>query len=130
MLTEFRKLKNMEPTVVTGRSSPRFANSVINQQIRQNWPPPNLQSWIKFGKIHRLSTKITRFNTGRIFLGCRIGEHGFPFHKPFHGCWRQAHIDTVTNSSPLFVTEPPRGRVHRQDQIEGFSVKREHNQHT
>jgi hypothetical protein len=28
------------------------------------------------------------------------------------------------------VTEPPLGGVHRQDQLEQFSVKREHNQHT
>jgi hypothetical protein len=30
----------------------------------------------------------------------------------------------------LSMTEPPRGGVHRQDQLERFSVKREHNQHT
>jgi hypothetical protein len=28
------------------------------------------------------------------------------------------------------VTEPPRGGVRRQDQLEQFLVKREHNQHT
>jgi hypothetical protein len=28
------------------------------------------------------------------------------------------------------MTEPPRGRVHRQDQLERLSAKREHNQHT
>jgi hypothetical protein len=28
------------------------------------------------------------------------------------------------------VTEPPREGVHRKDQLERFSVKREHNQHT
>jgi hypothetical protein len=28
------------------------------------------------------------------------------------------------------VTEPPRGGVRRQDQLERFSAKREHNQHT
>jgi hypothetical protein len=32
--------------------------------------------------------------------------------------------------SVVAVTEPPRGGVHRQDQLERFSVKREHNQHT
>jgi hypothetical protein len=33
-------------------------------------------------------------------------------------------------SSLVAVTEPPRGGVRRQDQLERFSVKREHNQHT
>jgi hypothetical protein len=28
------------------------------------------------------------------------------------------------------VTEPPRKGVRRQDQLERFSAKREHNQHT
>jgi hypothetical protein len=28
------------------------------------------------------------------------------------------------------VTEPPRGGVRHQDQLERFSVKREHSQHT
>jgi hypothetical protein len=28
------------------------------------------------------------------------------------------------------VTEPPQGGVHRQDQLEQFLVKQEHNQHT
>jgi hypothetical protein len=28
------------------------------------------------------------------------------------------------------VTEPPQGGVRRQDQLERFSAKREHNQHT
>jgi hypothetical protein len=34
------------------------------------------------------------------------------------------------SSSATAVTEPPRGGVRCQDQLELFSVKREHNQHT
>jgi hypothetical protein len=30
----------------------------------------------------------------------------------------------------FIVTEPPRGGVHHQDQLERFSAKREHNQQT
>jgi hypothetical protein len=40
-------------------------------------------------------------------------------------------VKYVTNDILLpFVTESPREGVRRQDQLERFSVKREHNQHT
>jgi hypothetical protein len=38
--------------------------------------------------------------------------------------------DQIYTTSGSGVTEPPRGGVHHQDQLERFSVKREHNQHT
>jgi hypothetical protein len=39
-------------------------------------------------------------------------------------------VEFVIELQPGTVTEPPWGGVHRQDQLERFSVKREHNQHT
>jgi hypothetical protein len=42
-----------------------------------------------------------------------------PLHNPFIGEPRGGR-----------VTEPPRGGVHRHDQLEQFSAKQEHNQHT
>jgi hypothetical protein len=42
---------------------------------------------------------------------------------------RRAGVDTM-NSSAVVVTEPPREGIRRQDQLERFSAKQEHNQDT
>jgi hypothetical protein len=48
------------------------------------------------------------------------GNQGWVFVKSWLGCVKVGFIG---------VTEPPRGGVQRQDQLEQFSAKREHNQH-
>jgi hypothetical protein len=42
----------------------------------------------------------------------------------------QKQNPTSMGLSDLHVTEPPREGVRRQNQLERFSAKREHNQHT
>jgi hypothetical protein len=39
-------------------------------------------------------------------------------------------ISSLWGAPLIFVTEPPRGGVRCQDQVERFSMKRDHNKHT
>jgi hypothetical protein len=78
------------------------------------------------------------------FLGCYSGYHQIPLKKegqiktsfiiPFGAfCYTTmpfGHKSAGETYQGGIVTEPPRGGVCRQDQLEPFSAKQEHNQHT
>jgi hypothetical protein len=75
--------------------------------------------------------KFRRVAWGKKMLAPRAGS-------PLPGRWARGpplvpcrpRTPTYQLEATTSVTKPPRAGVHRRDQLERFSVKREHNQHT